>query len=313
MQRVILCKGIQASGKSTWSRDLSLTNPSFIRISKDDLRNMLDANKFALGNEAFVSSISDQILKTALRKGLNVVIDNTHLRASCFTDICKLVEGFANESNVTVEVSEKFFPIALDEAIKRDLKRVGRASVGSEVIRATWKRYMSNPNISKERVVIFGGRSHGINVVPTYIGDHKNPQAIICDLDGTAALIGARSPFDATRCDELDIPNIPVIQTVQLYHDAGYKIVFLSGREDKSREPTLRFIKKHVPTLVNFELHMRKTGDMRKDSIIKRELWDAQIAPRFNVLFVMDDRNSVVELWRNEIGLTCFQVGEGNF
>ena len=134
--------------------------------------------------------------------------------------------------------------------------------------------------------------------------------AIICDLDGTLAIIGDRSPYDGSSCDK-DIPNWPVIKCVLAMRNAGYDIVFLSGRHDKYREPTEVFIKKWLPDLT-YELFMRCTGDNRKDAIIKQELYDANVRDQYDVLFVLDDRNQVVDFWRS-IGLTCFQVAPGNF
>jgi hypothetical protein len=57
---------------------------------------------------------------------------------------------------------------------------------------------------------------------------------------------------------------------------------------------------------------MRKYGDFRQDSIVKREIYERFIAPDYDILCVLDDRNSVVSMWR-EIGLTCLQVAEGDF
>ena len=54
----------------------------------------------------------------------------------------------------------------------------------------------------------------------------------------------------------------------RLYHNAGYKILLVSGREEKNRTPTERFYQKHFPE-VKYELFMRPTGDNRKDVIIK--------------------------------------------
>ena len=57
---------------------------------------------------------------------------------------------------------------------------------------------------------------------------------------------------------------------------------------------------------------MRKKDDFRKDSIIKKEIFENEINPKYNVLFVYDDRNQVVKTWR-ELGVKVFQVEEGNF
>jgi hypothetical protein len=56
---------------------------------------------------------------------------------------------------------------------------------------------------------------------------------------------------------------------------------------------------------------MRKDGDFRADYIVKQEILDAHI-PKDRVLFVLDDRQQVVDMWRRN-GLMCFQVAEGNF
>jgi len=142
----------------------------------------------------------------------------------------------------------------------------------------------------------------------------KHP-AIICDLDGTLALFknkGHRGPFDATRCDEDEI-NMPVLKILERMRDS-HCIIFLSGRESKFLAPTLKFLNKcgFDGDKEPFFLFMRQTGDKRKDCIIKRELFDAHVAPIFEVFFVLDDRNQVVQMWR-EMGLTCFQVADGDF
>jgi hypothetical protein len=57
---------------------------------------------------------------------------------------------------------------------------------------------------------------------------------------------------------------------------------------------------------------MRKQGDFRRDSIVKKEIYDNDIKGKFDVEFVLDDRQQVVDMWR-EIGLKCLQVAPGNF
>lgn len=60
------------------------------------------------------------------------------------------------------------------------------------------------------------------------------------------------------------------------------------------------------------KLHMRKTGDGRKDSIIKEEIFWEHIEPKYNVIGVFEDRSRVVDMWRS-LGLKTFQVEYGNF
>jgi len=139
------------------------------------------------------------------------------------------------------------------------------------------------------------------------------PQVVIVDIDGTVALrLGenARSPFHFHRVGE-DAPNPPVIAVVQALAQAGNKVVFLSGRDEVCRTDTLTWLKRHVG-LADFELYMRKAGDQRRDSTVKRELFEAHLAHR-EVLCVIDDRDQVVRMWREELGLTCLQVAYGDF
>jgi len=148
-------------------------------------------------------------------------------------------------------------------------------------------------------------------------------KAIICDLDGTLALKhDGRSWYDASTSD-LDNPNKPVLALLRFVQEAKWhglnqeqncQIIFLSGRQEKDREPTEKFLEKH--RLNRYPLFMRTTDDFRNDTIIKKELYEENIKGNYEILFVLDDRNSekspVVDMWR-ELGLACFQVADGNF
>lgn len=57
---------------------------------------------------------------------------------------------------------------------------------------------------------------------------------------------------------------------------------------------------------------MRPAGNMEKDSVIKRRLYEEHIKGTYNVAYVIDDRNQVVEMWRS-LGLRCLQVANGDF
>lgn len=139
------------------------------------------------------------------------------------------------------------------------------------------------------------------------------PKAIICDLDGTLSLNHRRrNPYDASNCLDTDDINTPVLETVKALVNAGYELIFVSGREDKYRESSEAFIKEYIPAHFEWKLYMRKSGDFRKDSIVKEEIFDHKIDGYYNVLLVLDDRNSVVDQWRM-MGLTCYQVAPGDF
>ena len=64
---------------------------------------------------------------------------------------------------------------------------------------------------------------------------------------------------------------------------------------------------------VPFSLYCRTTDDFRKDEEVKKEIYEKNIEGKYHVIGVFDDRNRVVSMWREKLGLVCFQVSEGNF
>ena len=136
------------------------------------------------------------------------------------------------------------------------------------------------------------------------------PDAVICDIDGTLALHTDRSPFDWHRVLE-DRPNTPVIELVQLLAAAGITILYTSGRDEMCRDDTAEWLSIHVG--VDGPLLMRARNDNRKDRIVKYELFQKHITGKYNIKFVLDDRDQVVDLWRTELHLPCFQVAPGDF
>lgn len=139
---------------------------------------------------------------------------------------------------------------------------------------------------------------------------------VIVDIDGTLALREGprpRRPYDWHRVGE-DAPNRPVIATVEALAAAGHRIVFLSGRASVPgcREDTRDWLERHLDFDGEIELYMRAEGDHRRDAIVKRELFEAHLADR-DILCVIDDRDQVVRMWRDELKLPCFQVADGDF
>lgn len=149
----------------------------------------------------------------------------------------------------------------------------------------------------------------------------------IIDLDGTAALIDHRRPVildkeDKHRwgkfyqlCDK-DVPNHPVIQTMEMLKQAGADIWFFSGRSAEVREKTVHWLALHTSfcseDLDNI-LVMRDIGDSTPDDVLKKRWLDNMlIDDRKRLVAVFDDRDRVVKMWRDN-GVMCFQVAEGDF
>lgn len=152
---------------------------------------------------------------------------------------------------------------------------------------------------------------------------------IVCDLDGTLADCEHRvhhvqnkpKNWDAFYADAIDdTVNEAVVAVLDSFTALShswphlrYEIIFCSGRPERCREDTEWWLKEvaHVWKAHSTQLFMRKDGDFRADHIVKQEILDAHI-DKDRVLFVLDDRQQVVDMWRSN-GLTCLQVAPGNF
>lgn len=282
MKKVYLTIGLPASGKSTWAKQKLDESPATTkRINKDELRAMLDNSYWSSGNEKFVLNVRDALILMALENGKHVIVDDTNLHPKHETRIRELVKGKAE-----VELVD-FRDVPLEVCIERDLKRVN--SVGERVIRQMHRQFLMPQAVKKNQQ------------------DTLLPTAVLCDLDGTLSLLNGRDPYDASSC-ESDIVNEAVRHILSTCGAA--QTFLISGREDKFKPQTERWLEKHG---IRYDaLLMRVAGDMRKDAVIKKEIYEAHIKGKVNVLFVLDDRNQVVDMWRSE-GLTCLQVDYGDF
>lgn len=144
------------------------------------------------------------------------------------------------------------------------------------------------------------------------------PPAIIVDIDGTMAHRTERGPYDWDRVGE-DLPNYHVIAVVQAMHAQGYEIIFVSGRLDTCKTKTFRWLRQfydasmQLGSSTTWQLHMRPVErQYDKDFTLKHDIYREHIEPYYEVVFVLDDRDSVVKMWR-DIGLPCFQVAPGGF
>lgn len=142
--------------------------------------------------------------------------------------------------------------------------------------------------------------------------------AIIVDLDGTLADIAHRRVHVEGKKKDWKSFNQNIIEDALNFWCReiirrmipDHEILLVSGRTEELREETLAWLKKfEVPFT---ELFMRKRGDHRDDTVVKREIYRHSIRPTHDVLFVIDDRAKVVRMWRDE-GLVCLQCDWGDF
>lgn len=114
-----------------------------------------------------------------------------------------------------------------------------------------------------------------------------------------------RSPYDYSKVIEDRCNDF-------LLHLISWKrVIILSWREDSCRKQTEEWLDKYGVKYEN--LFMRKTWDKRKDSIVKKEIYEEKIKDKYNIVWVFDDRQQVVDMWRLELKLPTYQVWYCNF
>ncbi|MDO4881070.1 MAG: AAA family ATPase [Capnocytophaga sp.] len=301
--KLLILVGAPGSGKSTFARYFLRTEDNWVRINRDDFRMMQFGDSLMSPfYEERISKMVNASVITLLKNNTNVIIDATNSSLRTLEDMVRVFTEYA-------DISFKVFELSLEELVARCDKRY--AETGKFISKSVLEKHITQLQYTKEkfsfsliRRTIKENKNH-------YVEQNTNlPKAIICDLDGTLSLLNGRNPYDASTCDK-DLLNTPVARALAMAKAQGYKIILLSGRESAYREPTERFL-----TIYHIDydlLIMRNTNDFRKDNIIKREIFEREIQGKYFIEFILDDRDQVVNMWREELGLPCFQVNYGDF
>lgn len=146
--KIILCRGIKGSGKSTWARQWVNEDPEHrVRFNNDDIRNMLGPY-WIPSRETIVSMLKQQFLNGAMLFGYDIVIDNMNLNDREVEFYNKVIDKHNNPKGVVPDMVQNYyvlefkdFKTPLEECIARDSKRPN--PIGTDVITATYNKYKS--------------------------------------------------------------------------------------------------------------------------------------------------------------------------
>lgn len=306
MTELLITRGLPGCGKTTFARKwVEEDRAHRARVNRDDIRQMVDEGLYVQNiTEPRIVVARNAMILRLLKAGVSVINDDTNLPQRVARDLAKL----AQQAGADFQVHD-MTNVPLEIALEQNNYRQDKDPLDESVILDMYNRFVKGGRYPMPEVVLDGPESDATALTP-YVAVEGTPKAILVDIDGTAALKGARSPFDETRVHE-DRPNERVIEQVQVYYAAGYRVIFMSGRTEGCRDATEEWLEKNVKVYYD-DLFMRPSGDGRKDSVVKAELFDTHVRPYYDVRAVLDDRNQVVDMWRS-LGLFCAQVAPGNF
>ena len=119
MNKVIICQGIQGSGKSTWALNWVEEKPTKrVRINRDSLRKMF-GKYWVLEREELCNEIEDKAIAYAIVRGFEVVIDDMNLNPKTIEHIKELVLNVDSKADIRYNL----FNTPLTECVTRVEKR----------------------------------------------------------------------------------------------------------------------------------------------------------------------------------------------
>lgn len=305
--------GAPGSGKSTYAQKRVQEDSNCAVISRDAYCKMLRL-KFGNTSEKIEKAITEMAyrdLAVLMNAKLNIIIDNTHCRMEVLNELVEKISKFDRFNNYVIKF--QIFDPTLNELYKRNETRPEEKKVPKDVIERMFKNLQILLNMENRKTLTSyeNGFRHETAKAPRYNNDLED--AIIVDIDGTVAHMGNhRGPFEWNKV-HLDDPDDSIIDLV--YKLGTYNhIIFMSGRSEEARDLTELWLNENLlGPKGDYQLFMRPAGDYRKDSIVKEELFRKHVEGKYNVSWVLDDRQQVVDMWREVLGLKVLQVAAGDF
>lgn len=130
--------GLPGSGKSTDATSRINADPKLVRVSRDDIRNMMHGgHRGTRAQEELTSKVRNAMIRTALRSGNDVVVDETNMRWEHLQNL----RAIALREGAHFEVVS-MLDVDIEQCIERDARRAN--SVGEQVIRRMWRNALKN-------------------------------------------------------------------------------------------------------------------------------------------------------------------------
>ena len=288
--------GISGSGKSTYVKKHAISGS--VIVNNDSIRrhslnispkhNLWDHYKFDKTVESQVKSETNALINYAFHYKKDLWIDNTNLTATKNEHL----KEFLEKLNYEVCFHNLNTSSNINTYLHQNQQRINKLQ----------------PSVINDQYI----RACINNYVDFETGDRVQARIALVDIDGTVAdHCNQRSPFDWSKISN-DKPRSYVIETLNALYNFGSIdfIQFLSGRDSICYEDTILWLQNVAGfDMTRHRLLMRQQKDNRKDVLIKSEIYENCIKDKYEVKFVFDDRNQVVDYWWDQ-NLPVFHVGD---
>lgn len=306
MPKLLMLSGPSGSGKSFKARQLLEADGNAVRINRDSIREM-SILKWSPAREGWIIDAELAMTDAAARGKRNVIIDDTNLRQRD-EDRWRYKAKELGYEFQKIQVTASLAQCILQDAHREGKARVGRIVIEKQFLQAGLVEWPAD-----KQVVIFD--------IDGTLGDleHRVPWITIgatcpscmnmfadCAFCENGKIV--KKNYDRFYSDVMNDKPIDIVVRWAQECIKHFCVLIVSGRSpEKCDQSTLDWLCKHK---IPFDhIYMRRYNmhgpDYEEKELILKDI--LKVVPKEKIAFVVDDRPSVVTMWRRN-GLRVIPV-----
>jgi predicted kinase len=285
-KKLVVLRGIQRSGKTQVAMSLLSEVPNCVRISKDDIRELMRKGlPWNKKDEHIVLEAEKLLLRLAFEQNKNIIIDDTNLNIKHVSRYKDLAMLFGYEFKVITLKANVY------DSVQKDSIMINR--VGRDVIFNTAFKYG------------FG---------------HQDTEFVIYDLDGTLTDNSDRLHLATKNSGEID-KEILYDQTLVSFDDpkrsvksllmsdfeCGYEIFIISDRPERTRKTTEDWLNRNE---IPWNRLILRPDDQELSEIEFKKYAIFNLTDTRFCLRIIEDNEEIIQMCET-LGLNTFDINTG--